>query len=297
MRDPLADVPDAYVVHRVADAWLVLDRKRVDALVPLRLGDPREREALFARAPRRGRGAAPSVPLQGGGSVVLRRYRHGGLTGAVAGALFLGPRRALAELRVNARAEQAGAPVPHVLCLAAWPVLGPLWSALIGTAEEPNATSLLELLGVAPPPRERALRARVTGAALRRLHDAGVEHRDLQLGNVLWSRTDDGDRVVVIDLDRARFRGPGRLDDAARARGLARLARSGVKARHFGAPLGRRELAALVAGYCGRDRSLRARLRAHAPALARRLWLHRVSYAFRHAPSARNEGAPPERRP
>ncbi len=285
MRDPLAGVPEGYVVHRVADAWLVLDRARVDALVPLRLADARERDALFARAPRRGRGAAPSVALPDGGSVVLRRYRHGGLVGACAGTLFLGPRRALAELRVNARAEAAGAPVPHVLCLAAWPVLGPLWSALIGTAEEPEATSLLALLAARPDARERARLARETGAALRRLHDAGVEHRDLQLGNVLWSQSGAGGRIVVIDLDRARFHGPGRLGDAERARGLARLARSGAKARHFGAPLGRRELAALAAGYCGRDRALRGRLRSRAPALARRLWWHRASYGFR--PGAR----------
>ncbi len=285
MRDPLGDVPDGYVVHRVADAWLVLERKRVDALVPLRLGDARERETLFARAPRRGRGAAPSVPLAGGGAVVLRRYRHGGLTGTLAGTLFLGPRRALAELRVNARAEQAGAPVPHVLCLAAWPVLGPLWSALIGTREEPGALSLLGLLAAAPRAHQRGRVARETGAALRRLHDAGIEHRDLQLGNVLWTESGGAARVVVIDLDRARFRGAGRLGPAARARGLARLARSGVKARYFGAPLGRRELAALIAGYCGRDRQLRGRLRRHAPRLARWLWLHRVSYGFR--PGAR----------
>jgi 3-deoxy-D-manno-octulosonic acid kinase len=278
--DRVGEVPAGYVVHRVADAWLVLDRARADALVTLRLGDPAARRALFSRAPRRGRGAAPSVSLAGGGGVVLRRYRHGGALAGLTGALFLGPGRALAELRTTARAEAAGAPVPHALCLVAWPVVGPLWSALIGTAEEAGAISLLELLQDAPVQRERARRAQEIGAALRRLHDAGVEHRDLQLGNVLWQEKDGYPRVVVIDLDRARFH-PAPLDPRRRAANLGRLVRSGAKARARGAPLGRRELAALVRGYCAGDRRLRTALRSRARWERVKLALHRASYPFR----------------
>jgi 3-deoxy-D-manno-octulosonic acid kinase len=278
----LDDVPAGYVVHRVADAWLVLDRARADALVALRLADPAARRALFARAPRRGRGAAPSVPLAGGGAAVLRRYRHGGALARLTGSLFLGPRRALAELETTARAEAAGAPVPHALCLVAWPVVGPMWSALIGTAEEEGAVSLLDALSRVPSRRERVRRAREVGAALRRLHDAGVEHRDLQLGNVLWRERDERRRVVVIDLDGARFH-PARLDARRRARNLGRFVRSGAKARAGGAELGRRELAALVGGYCTGDRALRRALRARAGCERVRLALHRASYPLRLA--------------
>jgi hypothetical protein len=129
-RDPIGEVPPGYVIHRVGDTWLVLDRPASPELIQLRLGDAAVRRALFARAPRRGRGNAPSVPL-GANSIVLRRYRHGGLFAWLTGALYLGPERALSELRVTASAEASGAPVPHVLCLALWPVAGPLWSALI----------------------------------------------------------------------------------------------------------------------------------------------------------------------
>ena len=185
MPGPIGEVPEGYVVHRIADTYLVFDRALVADLVPLRLADPVARERLFARAPVRGRSAAPSVPLTPALDMVLRRYRHGGLLGRATGSLFLGPGRALAELRVAARAESLGAPVPHVLCLVLWPVLGPFWSALIGTREERGARHLLDLARELEPAAARIALARDVGQAVRRLHDAGVEHRDLQLRNVL----------------------------------------------------------------------------------------------------------------
>jgi 3-deoxy-D-manno-octulosonic acid kinase len=288
MPDPIGEVPPGYVVHRVADCWLVLDRGRVPVLVALRLADPVGRKALFSRAPLRGRGAAPTVPLASGASVVLRRYRHGGLLAALTGRLFWGPGRAVEELRVTTRAERALAPVPHVLCLGAWPVVGPLWSALIGTLEEEGARDLLAAaaeIGAAHPPREasraRCALAREVGRAIRRLHDAGVEHRDLQLRNVLLACRDGQQRVVVVDLDRARFHPGEALETPRRARNLGRLIRSGVKATYTGAELGRRELAALLAGYTEGDRSLRSALRDLAARERAKLALHRLTYRFR----------------
>ena len=281
MADPIGEVPPPYVVHRVADSWLVLDRVAQGALVPLRLADPGARHTLFSRAPRRGRGVAPSVPLADGGAVVLRRYQHGGLLRRLTGRLFWGPRRAMEELRVTSRAESLGAPVPHVLCLAAWPVFGPWWSALIGTREERGASDLVAALRAQPGRRERCQLAREVGAAIRRLHDAGVEHRDLQLRNVLVVESADERRIVVIDLDHARFHGIRPIDARRRARNLGRLARSGAKTGADAAWPGRRELAALLAGYTAADRALRADLRRFAGWERLKLALHRASYRFR----------------
>ncbi len=74
-------------MHRIGDTWLILDQKAASELVPLRLADASARDALFARAPQRGRGPTPSVSLSGGSSLVLRRYRHGGLLGRLFGSL------------------------------------------------------------------------------------------------------------------------------------------------------------------------------------------------------------------
>jgi 3-deoxy-D-manno-octulosonic acid kinase len=292
MRGPVRDVPPGYVVHRVGDAWLVFDAAFAHELVSLRLADPDARKRLFARAPKRGRGAVPSVALRRDAHVVLRRYQHGGLFGGVTGSLYLGPSRALDELHVTARAEAQGAPVPHVLCLALWPAAGPLWSALIGTREERNARDLLEaLLGASDATARRSL-LREVGAAVRKLHDAGVDHRDLQLHNVLVVEETGRRRIVVVDLDRAVYHARGALSARLRARNLGRLTRSAVKAGLFRGPIGRRELAAFVGAYTAGDRKLRAALRGWIRGEQWKLALHRLGYRLTGERGATRAAAP-----
>ena len=284
-RGPIRSVPPGYVLHRVGSTSLILDRKREEELVHLRLADSPTRARLFGRGPRRGRGTTPSVALTREESVVLRRYRHGGLLGWLAGPLFLGPGRALAELEVTARAEEAGAPVPHAFCLVVWPRVGPLWSALIGTREESGAQDLLVATRACANARERVQLARAVGSALRRLHDTGVEHGDLQLGNVLVRGDSAGSpsamtssRIVVVDLDGARFERRGPLDTRRRARNLGRLIRSVVKTGIWPERAGRRELAGLLGGYTDGDRALRGALRRLAAWERTKLAIHRIGY-------------------
>lgn len=292
MRGPVRGVPPGYVVHRVGDAWLVFDAAFAHELVSLRLADPDARKRLFARAPKRGRGAVPSVALRRDAHVILRRYQHGGLFGGVTGSLYLGPSRALDELHVTARAEALGAPVPHVLCLALWPAAGPLWSALIGTREERNARDLLDaLLGASDAGARRAL-LREVGAAVRRLHDAGVDHRDLQLHNILVVEEAGRRRIVVVDLDRAVYHPRGALAPRLRARNLGRLTRSAVKAGLFRGPIGRRELAAFVGAYTGGDRKLREALRGWIRGEQWKLALHRLGYRLTGGGGATRAAAP-----
>lgn len=270
-------VPAGYVVHRVGRTLLVLDRGHSGALVDLRLADSGSRRQLFSRAPRRGRGTNPVVAIGTGATMVLRRYRHGGLLAGLTGTLLLGPDRALAELRVTAAAEAAGAPVPHVLAAVMWPRWGPFWSAVIGTREEQGAIELMRAWGERKGRPRRAL-LRSIGLAIRRLHDAGVDHPDLQVRNLLL--VGDPERVVVIDLDRGGFQGAP-LSPRRRAANLGRLYRSAVKEGLVEPRPPCRDLAALVAGYVGRDRELRRRLRTWAPVERIRLRVHRLGYAAR----------------
>jgi hypothetical protein len=291
MRDPIGHVPDRYAVHRVGDTWLVLERGHAADLVQLRLADAGVRAALFARGPRRGRGRTPTVSLAGGARMVLRRYRHGGLFGALTRSLLLGPQRALAELRVSAAARDAGAPVPPVLCLVVWPILGPLWSGVIGTLEVPAAREAGTWLGSETARSARVELAREVGDAVRSLHDAGVEHRDLQLGNILVSA--ESPRVVLVDLDRAIFHSPGDVPVSRRAQNLGRLARSAHKTGLWHQRLGPRERAAFTAGYARRDRSLRRELRSYIPRERCKLAAHRVSWWFRMPRPPSRAAAPP----
>ena len=290
---PIRDVPAGYVVHRVGSTWLVFDRSSAPALVGLRLADASVRRTLFQRAPVRGRGSTPRLTLGDDLAVVLRRYRHGGLLGRITGALYLGPERALSELRVTAQAEASGAPVPHVLCLALWPVAGPLWSAMIGTREEVDARDLREVLDQCDDAPARRALLREVGAAIRKLHDAGLEHRDLQVHNILAIPSDAGWRIVVVDLDRAVFHAQGLLPDSRRADNLGRLARSAVKNGLFEATIGMREAAAFVGGYTAGNRELRAALRRWAGRERLKLALHRLRYRLIRSPEQPRGAAPP----
>jgi len=292
MRGPVRTVPAGYVVHRVGDAYLVFDADFAQELVGLRLADPEARKRLFARAPKRGRGAAPSVSLRRDAHVVLRRYQHGGLFRGVTRALYLGPSRALTELHVTARAEAQGAPVPHVICLALWPAAGPLWSALIGTREERGARDLLEALLGAADARVRRTLLREVGAAVRKLHDAGVDHRDLQLHNILVVEEGGRRRIVVVDLDRAVYHPRSALAARLRARNLGRLTRSAVKAGLFRGSIGKRELAAFIGAYTGTDRRLRAELRSWIRGEQWKLALHRLGYRLSGDRGAATAAAP-----
>jgi 3-deoxy-D-manno-octulosonic acid kinase len=188
----------------------------------------------------------------------------------------------MTELTVTARAEEARAPVPHVLCVVLWPLAGPFWSALIGTREEPQAEDLSAAWRARKPGPERWALLRQVGRAIRRLHDAGLEHPDLQVRNVLLC-PGPPQRIVVIDLDRARFRAIKPVSVRARARNLGRLFRSAVKEGLFDPRSACRELAVLIGGYTRRDRELRRALLRRVPWERAALAVHRIGYAFRNA--------------
>jgi hypothetical protein len=80
---------------------------------------------------------------------------------------------------------------------------------------------------------------------------------------------------IVIDLDRARLL--AELPPATRMRELMRLYRSLVK-RGLVSRVGARGLAAFFGAYAGRDRALRAALRARLPRERIRLALHAWRY-------------------
>ncbi|MEN8148788.1 MAG: lipopolysaccharide kinase InaA family protein [Planctomycetota bacterium] len=175
----------------------------------------------------RGRGRPCRVALPGGGSGVLRVYRHGGMLRAITGRRFLGVPRPLDELRATEAARRAGVRVPEVL--AAWyRFVGKVFhEGWILTREIEGATDLLTALsgGSAPPRIFRAL-----GEETRKMHDAGVWHADLHVKNVLLT----GDEVTIIDFDRARVTDEvsrdARIGNLLRFdRSVAKLGRSGVR--------------------------------------------------------------------
>lgn len=166
-----------------------------------------------------GRGAAAFFHHDGR-DYVLRHYRRGGWVARLSADRYcwsgLERTRAWREWRLLAALCSEGLPVPRPVA-AHVSREGPFYRADLVTLRIPDATPLAERL-MRGPIGDPAWRA--VGAAVRRLHDAGVNHADLNARNILLAG--DGS-VHIIDLDKSR-RVAGKGD--WRAANLARLRRS-----------------------------------------------------------------------
>jgi 3-deoxy-D-manno-octulosonic acid kinase len=195
----------------------VIDQPRAELFDP---DSWRSRGGVVGAAVGRGSAWFLETPF---GAAVLRRYLRGGLVARFVRDryLFTGWRRSrpLAEFRVLERLAAAGLPVPAPLA-GAIRRRGLLYSGSLLTRRIPAAAPLADL--IAGHAGDAALWSRV-GRCVRRFHDAGLVHADLNARNIL---VDDGGTVFLIDFDRARIaqgaRGPFR-------RNLKRLRRSLVK--------------------------------------------------------------------
>ena len=195
-----------------------------------------------------GRGLLSRLPSPLG-PLVVRENRKGGLFRFVRGDRFRGRYRPLDELVLLRRLAGAGVPVPEAV--GAVILGGPGgWRGFLLTREVEDAVDLeAYLYGRAnglPAGRREVLE--LAGRVVRRLHDEGVSHADLHPKNLLLDP--HSDRVLVIDLDRARAH-DSPLDDEARLSNLARLGRAVEKHRLRGMSVGRREALRFLGGYAG----------------------------------------------
>jgi len=228
-------------------------------------------EAAFAQSPpgATGRGATALLGAKPGGRLLLRRLVHGGALAGWLGDCFAGPRRPLRELAVTAALRARGAPVPRP-ALVAGRRRGLCWSLAFATFYEEDTRDLLRVLR-GPGPAQMLRCAAAAGLAVRRFHDLGGRHADLQAANLLLRETPAGAEVLLIDLDRARLGPPP--SPAARMAQLMRLYRSLLKRGVLGR-VGPRGCARFFGAYCAGDRTLRRAMRRHLPRELRRIARH-----------------------
>jgi 3-deoxy-D-manno-octulosonic acid kinase len=195
-----------------------------------------------------GRLAAYGVTL-GGRSAVVRHARHGGLLAPLLGDLFWGVPRFYREAALSRTLAQRRVRTPAVLAGICYRA-GPFHRADVVTAAV-EGTDLVELFYGETPP-SGAARAAVLGALgalVRRLHDAGFVHPDLQLRNLLVRNAAGAEpEAWLLDVDTCR---PMRAEgDAERARNLDRLYRSWAKWNRLrGERLSARDRAVFSAAY------------------------------------------------
>jgi hypothetical protein len=139
----------------------------------------------------------------------------------------------------------------------------------------PGATDLREVLAAARP-EPAALDAAVR--LVRRMHDVGLLHPDLNLGNLLAAPAEGGRwNAWVVDLDRASL-APGPLGAAARRRSLRRLDRSYLKLFGAEGPLGVDPWREWVRMYAGGDAEVAAALSKGRGIARLKLALHRLRW-------------------
>lgn len=234
-----------------------------------------------------GRGALGLVRpgLPGGSALVVKGYRHGGLLGGLLASRYLSPRRALRAVEASDAARRGGVPAPLVVAAAAeraFPVGCRLYEVAL---EIPGAEPLdraLALGGPAGPRLPRGARSRrrllveACARSVRALHDAGIDHRDLNLANLLAAPGPGGPSVHVVDFDAARAGAP--LPPRRRLRALRRLYRSAVKLHPRREPPPPLLQARWLKAYCAGDRDLERYLLARRASFARRVRWHRLGW-------------------
>lgn len=176
------------------------------------------REGL--RGPAGGRGGAWFIAGPRGDEWVMRHYRRGGLVARLTSDWYLWTglerTRPWREWRLLADLYAAGLPVPRpVAARVARRGLG--YRGDLITERIPDSRSLAALL--AETSFERIPWAAI-GRCIRRLHDAGADHADLNAHNILINGRGE---IFLVDFDRGRRRAPATLWQEAN---LGRLLRS-----------------------------------------------------------------------
>jgi lipopolysaccharide kinase (Kdo/WaaP) family protein len=230
VRDPRA----TWLLRAEADAWLT----------PLlrSLGD--EAAVVEGRVLAGGRGGS-RLRSAGGHDVVVRHYRRGGWPAALFHDTYWGRRpRPFRELCVTEALRAAGAPVVEVYGAAVHWVLPVCYRGWLVTRYVAQARTLWEWASAGTTPDDRQIVLPLVGRALRRLHDAGGRHPDLNLNNILLApaAVPQGYQVLFIDFDI-----PLRLWQPTAD--LARLRRSARKLDPAGVWLRAADLECLAAAY------------------------------------------------
>jgi 3-deoxy-D-manno-octulosonic acid kinase len=243
----------AFHTFASAQGTLVVDAEFEAAVRALGLPARSAVTALLASAPAgEGRARTSSVALPGRTERLhLRPVRHGGWLAPVWRGRLAGLARPIAELHVTEALRARGAPVPRAVLVAGFRA-APLWQAVLGTLEIPDARDGVVWLASGPPEPERIAVAEAAGRAVRRFHDAGGRHADLHVKNLLVREAGEP-RVLVIDLDKGRAGDPPPA--RRRMRELMRLRRSLVK-RGLIAQVGQAGERAFFRGYAGGDADL-----------------------------------------
>jgi 3-deoxy-D-manno-octulosonic acid kinase len=173
---------------------------------------------------------------------VIRRNFHGGIFGKVFKDVFLDGSRPHRELFIMWRLREVG--IKTAEPIASFTVnFGPFKRTYLITSYIQGGKDFLEVLENTNPSLKRREIFYQAGALIRKIHDLGVYHPDLQLKNFLLK----GEDVYILDFDKAYQRIP--LPLSLRFKNLFRFLRSLEKARTKGMRISPKEILSFWKGY------------------------------------------------
>ncbi|MFN8627248.1 MAG: lipopolysaccharide kinase InaA family protein [Candidatus Binatia bacterium] len=239
-------IPGGFEQVRAAGIVMLVRSDAREWLVPLLLAATRDPEALDARPIAGGRGGAVHIRVKAE-ELVLRACRRGGLPAWVLRDTYFGCRpRPFREVGALASLRQRGVPVVEAMgACVRWLVPG-CYKGWIATRYVAGARSLWDWATRTEGPWDRRVVWHTVGRAIRRLHDAGARHPDLNLHNLLLAAGADAPTVWLVDFDRPWLSG-----GSGPGADLPRLERSARKLDARGQWVTPADLADLRAGYAG----------------------------------------------
>ncbi len=194
--------------------------------------DPAEEASPF-----QGRGTLYFFRLGDGENVLVRSYRHGGVFGRFTGDYFFTwPPRPFKELAAIEEARRRGVMTLEVIGAWVERVWGPFYRGWLVSREMKGARDLWAALrGKVYAGNSMDALLRAAAQSVRRMHERGIYHGDLNLKNVLVRREENRIRCYVIDFDKATLFSSATPPRKAQ-KNLNRLLRSACKldpARQF----------------------------------------------------------------
>jgi len=203
-----------------------------------------------------GRKRYPIITFPEGQRVVIRQYSHGGVLQFFTRDLFLSGTRSFDELILTEEIRLSEIPTVTPVAAVHQVLIPPFYRPYLLTLEIPGALNLVQYVeeGGSKPIGEALLHKRKTirsaGLLLKKFHQAGFYHGDLQLKNFLVLK----DQVFLIDFDRS-YRKPS-LTSKERTKNLLRLNRSVDKWKEFGLSLSQTDRLRFFYAYAGEEATL-----------------------------------------
>ncbi len=150
--------------------------------------------------------------------MVVRHVVHGGIFRHITGDRFWGVNRSLREIKVSHYLIKNNVLTPEIIAVRHIKT-GMFYRIWVISRFVPESRDLLEYLNAYK--EDVITMMEKTGTFIRRIHDLGVFHPDLQVKNIL---VDSYSRLWILDLDKARYM--NHLPRFARSMNIKRFLRS-----------------------------------------------------------------------